>query len=205
MPGFNIGGTGGGPPNTIETSRKHRYLLRVLQPLTRDILIVANKIQPPQAEIDRVTIHHKQDEIYTPGKQRWSPAEITFYRRHASFDSGTCDEAARQLYEWWATSMLILQESKIARNDAGGPYKRDVILEVLDGTGQVSWVYNMYGVWPSKMSPDSFDASDNSIANIVATLQVDKVKEECGPTALGRAMEIPCEEQLEFQAIIAAP
>ena len=43
MPGFNIGGQGGDQPNTTETTRKHRYLVKVMNPLSTDLLFFAKK------------------------------------------------------------------------------------------------------------------------------------------------------------------
>src|SRR5262245_8947291 len=98
MPGFNIPYTScppgadatstiiasgyNGQSNTVETARSYRYLLDVLTPLSEQgsggLLLFLKSASRPEPEIDEITIHNGQDEIYRPGKNRWSPVELTF-------------------------------------------------------------------------------------------------------------------------------
>lgn len=176
MPGFNIGSHGDGPPNTQEASRKHRYLVKVMNPLSTDLLFFARKVTLPIVEIDRIVMHHKQEEIYLPGKHRIQTCDINFYRVH---DHGG-DKAAREIYNWWSKNVISLENSGLASDDQGTFDKKNAEIHVLDGSGITVYKYLLYGIWPNKISPDALDFSDSSIAEIVATFVVDKLKEEPG-------------------------
>ncbi len=176
MPGFNIGNQGEGPPNTQETSRKNRYLVKVMNPLSTDLLFFARKVTIPEVEIDRVVMHHKQEEIYLPGKHHIQTCEVRFYRIH---DHGG-DKAAREIYNWWSRSVIDIEHSSLAANDQGTFDKKNAEIHLLDGSGITIYKYLLYGIWPHKMSPDSLDFSDSSIAEIGVTFNVDKIKEEPG-------------------------
>lgn len=189
MPGFNIGGDGTGQPNTVEVSRKHRFLVRILNPLSRDLLFFAHKFSLPPLEIDRVVMHHKQEEIYLPGKHRYQQCEIGFYRAH----DGEGDRAAREIYAWWAKGLLDVDASTLLADPSGTPYKRTCEVHILDGFGETAYKYILYGVWPGKVSPDSLDFSDNNVSDINLTLNVDKVKEEKGAVERNENSE-PCED-----------
>jgi hypothetical protein len=191
MPGFNITVEGvvcrgdSTPANTSETSRRHRYILQVLQPLSRDLLIVSHKCGRPTPEIDRIVMHHGQDEIYMPGKNRWLPIEISFYDVHSA---GGTDNTAKEIYNWWSASVLDIEESAISQ-----PFKRDGNLYLLDSAGRPVWEYQLLGTWPSKVSPDSLDYSDNSISEITVTLQMDKCREVVRENADRAVNADPCE------------
>lgn len=168
MPGFNVGGLGGGgPPNTQETARRHRFDFETFEPLD-SILLFAHKAQRPIPEIDRVIMHHGQDEIYLPGKNRWRPIEISFYE---AID-GSSDSVASKIYDWWSQSVISIQESKV-----GSDYKKRATLQMLDGQGSSVWKYMLINCWPISVTPDTLDYADNGVAAISFQVVMDKVKE----------------------------
>lgn len=178
MPGFLIGGANGdrlAPPNNIETSRAYRYAVKILEPLT-DIIMYAYKAEIPKPEIDKVTFHHKQDEIYAPGKNRWSEGSLTFYRVH--HDQALCDHTAQLIYSWYASSLISLEQSSILSTNNTFVKKR-ILVSVLDGQGNTCWNYDMKGCWPTKISPSSFDYETNGVASITINFVTDKVEEYC--------------------------
>lgn len=182
-------GSGGTEANTVEASRRHRYLITLMDPLTRVLLFYAHKVTIPAMEIDRIVMHHGQDEIYLPGKNRWSTLEISFYRAHDT----NGDMAARDIRKWMGTTLINLAQSKINASgggasiptdggqtiitQSGGPDKRTCEIQVLDGFGDPVYVYKIYGVWPQKSTPDPMDFTDSAIADITVIFQVDKVEE----------------------------
>lgn len=188
MPGFNITGEDvGGEPHTTEASRRHRYLVNIMGPLSRTLTFFAHKVTIPVIEFDRIVMHHKQDEIYLPGKQRWSPCEVSFYRIH----DGSGDLAAIELYNWWAKTILNINTAGLVGNSRGAIDKRTCEIHMLTGNGQPIYKYIMYGVWPQKATPSSLDASDSAIADIQITLQIDKMIEE--PIAQNPFISSMCE------------
>lgn len=180
MPGFNIKTDGNcgadtgcgdgydGPDVAVETARKHRYQLKVLNPV-RDIRLYAYKCQRPVSEADIITMHHGQEEIKKPGKTRWLPIEVTFYEIIKDVDI-----TAQMLNQWWGKTMYDPKSSTIAGDKS---YKERCELDMVDGCGQTVWAYRLYGVWPSKVSPSELSYTDTDLAEISCTLEIGKAEE----------------------------
>jgi len=196
------------PTHTVETVRKHRFLLKMmgisptdsngynsgsgsdsdylLKPVfgmgTNDIMLFAHKCARPSPEVDEITIHHGQNEIYRPGKHRWKPLDITFYE---VLDTVTDDDGAiilqsnrtaKLIYKWWAQTMILsgLRHNKPSKYLAHG------LLRMLDGFGNTVWEYRLYDCWPMKVTPTDADFSDSNIADITLTLRFQKAVETQG-------------------------
>lgn len=200
MPGFNIVTQNGcptpdsklnsqavytGSSNVIETARSHRFKLEILSPFGRgsdggNILLNLEKCTRPTPEIDEIVIHSGQDEIYRPGKNRWSPIEFTFYERLRGTSSedggdGPRNSVAQNIYAWWAKGMLDLYSS--AHNPVEDYYRR-AELSMKDGYGKDVWTYYLYDCWPVKVTPSTLDYGNNDIARITVTLRYNKAQEK---------------------------
>lgn len=191
MPGFNIPGGGGaviGAPSSLqETARRHRWRFEI-QPYrgrgiaslssspwnAADIVIYAHKATRPSPEIDSVTIHHSQDEIYTPGKNRWNPIEISFYEVITTEGNIT----ARYIYHWWSRDVIQIVRSRIAGKDSDVPLKRECYLTQLNGVGTPVYRYTLYGCWPEKVTPEDLNYDESAICEITVRLRYDKAAEE---------------------------
>jgi len=163
-----------GPPNSVETARKHRYSLDVLEPLgdrRSGLLLFLAKATRPAVDIDEIVIHSGQDEIYRPGKHRHKAVEFTFYER---LEPPTEDQAAKFIYDWWAKSMIWVEQSV---HGAPGDYLKTAELSMLDGIGYPVWKYMLYDSWPSKVSPSDLSYADSDIAEIAVTLRFAKCRE----------------------------
>lgn len=199
MPGFDVGifgachdtgvpdGRKSGPQNVEETARRHRYEFQVLEPLDRDtegstfLLFFAYRATRPTPEIDKITIHNGQDEIYRPGKHRWNPIDITFYERVSQIEeSQYYDQPAKLLYKWWAGTPYGTAGGMIHLDVSlqGTKYKKPCQLAMLDGYGQPIWSYYLANAWPVKVSPCDLSYADTEIADITVTLSYDKAIEE---------------------------
>ena len=167
IPGFNIGNVfmSGRPAADIELARQHRWKFATLDPL-KAILIYAHKSGRPKVEIDRAQLHHIQDVIWFPGKQKWLPIDVSFYHTVGSTD------AAFEIYKWWSTKVLDIERARINLT------KQDCTLELLDAAGKSTYRYTMYGCWPSKVTPDELDYASSKIDEITFTLEMDKAREE---------------------------
>ena len=179
MPGFNIEGTLiGQPSNTVETARSHRYVFSVLEPL-KDILVYAHKASRPTFETDVIKIHSGQDRIYRPGQHYWNPIEITIYEVVLSHYGSSApnmplNNTANYLYEWWQGTMVDTLKSRQGKPRG---YRKECKLEMLDGEGNTIWKYELYGCWPSKISPSDLDYKSTDISSISMTLQIDRAVE----------------------------
>lgn len=182
MPGFNICGTGEGPSATREIARRHRWSINVWTNQNANlgpILLYAQKGGRPRPEIDEVTIHHGQDEIYVPGKNRWGTVEFTFYE----YLDGGGDAPARLLYDWWTKGdgkgVVDIERSRLGSVGFSG-FKATVEYSLEDGFGGVIYKYILMGAWPSKISPSDLDYEVSGFADITVTLRYDKAIEEKG-------------------------
>lgn len=197
MPGFNINTSGGcasnngsqltnnavysGPSALVETARSHRYKLEVLEPLgdaATGILLYLEKCTRPTPEVDEITLHSGQDEIYRPGKNRWNPIEFTFYEKLSGSPSegggSLTNSATESIYKWWGSTMINLRTS--AHNPVTEYYKR-AELSMKDGYGNDVWTYYLYDCWPIKVSPGDLDYANTDIARITVTLRYNKAQE----------------------------
>ena len=167
LPGFNIGQNNQSqqPGATIELARQHRWRFATLDPL-QDILIYAHKAGRPRVEFDRATLHYQQDCVYFPGKQKWSPIEISFYHVVGNID------VAAKIYSWWSTNVIKIASSVINFK------KQTCVLELIDGNDSAIYRYTMHGCWPSKVTPDELDYASSKIGEITFTLEMDKSTEE---------------------------
>lgn len=205
MPGFNIplpnschdvnaftdSSAFDGPNHLIESARAHRYCLRVFSQsgqgssnihpfgtLSDGILLYLSKCSRPSIEIDEITIHNAQDEIYRPGKNRWNTIDFTFYEvlydKEPTTNEHVTDQTAYRIFTWWAFRVINIQSSCI-----GSPaeYAADAQLDMLDGVGREIWTYQLYRCWPTKITPSELDYASSEISTISATLRYDKALE----------------------------
>jgi len=184
MPGFRIpvpnycGVTdfGDGPSNTVETARRHRYSLEVLEPLGdkyTGLLLFGYKCTRPTIEFDEMAIHNGQDEIFRPGKQHWKPVDFSFYEK-LDGDNVLSNQAAELIYGWWGFTMVNVWSSL---HQEPAKYLKNIQLDLLDGSGKTVWVYELLDSWPSRISPSQLDYTDTAIADITVTIRYSKARE----------------------------
>lgn len=170
--------------NNIETARRYRYRLEILEPLNQDnLLLLAYRITRPTVEFDQVTIHNGQGEIYRPGKNRWMPIEVAFYERVSGVGgarndpnaTGGYDKAASLIYKWWAETLININNSLHGNLTA---YRKPAEVAMLDGLGNAIWTYYLVNCWPLKVDPSDLSYIDSEIADITLTLSYDRALEK---------------------------
>jgi len=197
MPGFNIPQISVGchddnaftePPAfagadfAIESARKHRYKLELMQTngtqLFGDdasgILLYCYKASRPSPELDEIVIHNGQDEIYRPGKNRWKPINLTFYETLGGDLGNFYDNCTELMYNWWSSIMLDLQTSSHAVPEN---YLARGQLSMLDGVGNSVWNYHLLDCWPVKVEPSELSYASTDIADTSVTLRFQKAVE----------------------------
>lgn len=209
MPGFNIpldgdcsDSTSGRPTaidpgyrtpgHLVETARQHRFRFSVAfsaaaattpnsGPLSAGgaFDFWPKKITRPSVEIDEITIHNAQDEIFRPGKQHHQPVEIDFYETVTDlplFGAGIAwNQSARTLFDWWRNQTLDYDNSLIKHPTF---LDNSVNIAQLSGTGADLWNYYLYRCWPQKVSPQNLDYAESSICQTTVRLRYDKVDEK---------------------------
>lgn len=178
-----------GPSSYIETARAHRYKLEILNfslnaERTTDILLYLSKCTRPNPEIDEITIHNGQDEIYRPGKNRWQPIKFTFYEVLNETDANTTPSlnlTASNIFNFWANKTVLLTSSRLGavRNDSrSAGYYSDAQLDMLNGVGQPIWTYELHRCWPTSVSPQDLAYSETSILETTVTMRFDRAFEK---------------------------
>ncbi len=169
------------PANTVETARRHRYLLEVLEPLGKldnGILLFLEKCTRPAIEYDKILIHSSQTEIPRPGKTHWKEVEFSFYEKLDGNNNDNLESTcAKLIYEWHAKTMVNITTSL---HNPPSRYLKNATLRMLDGGGSPVWTYNIYDSWPMKVSPSDLSYSDTDISTIAVTLAYARAKESRG-------------------------
>jgi hypothetical protein len=188
-----VGDVGILPTIDIETARSHRFRFSVtfafLANTTSSISIQSDaivdlypkKISRPSIDIDEITIHSGQDEIFRPGKQHHQPVEIEFYETvgpRGSVNSPALTNpvnlTARTLFNWWRNRTLQYETSQIGSPDF---LNNTVNIIELDGIGQQIWNYYLYRCWPQRVTPCDHDYTDSAIQTTSVRLRYDKMDE----------------------------
>lgn len=202
MPGFNIGGTGGGANSVGEVARAHRWRVSIQggsPQFNRDILLGAFSVQRPGPEIDQVTLHHKQTEMYMPGKHRWGVIDIIFYELvHEEQDSSgrvvrSVNATASEIFKLWGNSVVDL-----ARNNHLNGFKRTIVIDQLSGGGggrsslvttdnltgtfdefdvPSIYTYKCIGAWPIRVDPTELNYSSSELSTTKVAFRFDAVEE----------------------------
>lgn len=186
MPGFNVaplggGYSGSGPSNTLEIRRKHRW---VFQTLGRGAgawspaeLLLLQSVSRPSFKMEEMEMHHNQEKVYLAGKQEWEPVTMKWY------DSEQSPDISRGVYHWLET-VVNLNSLSVAHPRF---YKREAVLEMIDGTGQASERWAMYGTWPSSVKWNELSYSESELLTIEATMRYDRAVRAC----IGAAVPAP--------------
>ena len=182
-----------GPSNTDEYARNHRFIIEIAAPLhdnnanNRSILLNAEKCTRPSVEFDEIKIHNGQDEIYRPGKHRWSPIEFTFYERIGASQRdnglvanplGQPNLAAQAIYNWWAgASNYSLLDFENSSQYLPETYQYDVHMSMIDGLGRPVWKYILRECWPLKVNATDVNYSDTELSRITVVLRYNRAEE----------------------------
>lgn len=173
MPGFNINGTGGEASGLTEVARSHRWRVFInggAPSISKEILLAAKDATRPSVDIDTITYHHKSNQIYMPGKYKWpDTVDIVFYEY---VNSSLLDQTASEFFNYWSSQVYDLQTNNIINN-----YKRIVLVNMLDGLGNVVYDYILEGAWPSKVSPSSLSYTTSDLATTKVSFRYDLVSE----------------------------
>lgn len=202
MPGFNIPSIVAGchdefaveagtrfessPSSSVETLRSHRFRFEIFASVNRGSsiwLAYPKQCTRPNPEIDEITIHNGPDQIYRPGKVKWSPVQVTFYEIAETGDGLT----PSALFTLWAQNTIDLETSSIGSlrpADLDSPTLNfNALIEMLDGAGNPLWQYWLYNCWPTKISPANISYDESNILTTDVTLRFDKAFENIAPEA----------------------
>ena len=175
MPGFNIGigGDPGQPSNTIEVRRQHRWKFEALGRGTgswsQTELLMLQSAQRPNIEFGLVEMHHNQEVAYFAGKQTWQPVTLVWY------DSEQDPDISRSLYHWIETVVDMVSINVAHPSN----YKKQGSLTMLDGGGNVTERWTMYGTWPVSCNWQDLNYTATELLTCEASMRYDRAVRDC--------------------------
>lgn len=178
MPGFNVQPFGGGfspdgPSNTIEVRRKHRWVFETIGRGTgvfsQAELLVLQSASRPSFKFEEPEMHHNQEVARFAGKQDWDPVTLVWY------DAEQSPDVSRGIYHWLET-VVNMQSIAVAHPRF---YKKTAALLLLDGTGQPSEEWQMFGTWPAAVNWQEVDYTSTDLLTIEVTMRYDRAIRTC--------------------------
>jgi hypothetical protein len=178
LPGFNIGGVGGGdgdagPSNVIEVRRKHRWRFEVLMrgdtPFPDNSRLSLQSASRPSFKFEEPEMHHNQEVARFAGKQDWDPVTLTWYDVQQDPDNSA------EIY-MWIESVVSMSTVHVAHPVS---YKKVASLVMVDGFGEPSERWRMYGTWPAACNWGELDYTSTDLQTIEATMRFDRAVRDC--------------------------
>lgn len=173
MPGFNVNPLGGGytpngPSNLAEPRRKHRWVFETLGRgtgyFTETELLLLQSASRPSPKFEAVEMHHNQEVAKFAGKQTWEPINMVWY------DVEQNPDVSKGIYQWVET-VVNMRSIGVAhpRN-----YKKTASLALLDGTGQRTQLWTMFGTWPREANLQELNYTSNEILTCEVQMEYDR-------------------------------
>jgi len=178
MPGFNVQPFGGGysaegPSNTVEVRRKHRWVFETLgrgtSTFSQAELLVLQSASRPSFKFEETDMHHNQEQVWFAGKQNWDPVTMVWY------DVEQSPDISRGIYHWLET-VVNMQSIAVAHPRF---YKRTASLILLDGTGQTTEQWQMFGTWPVTINWQELDYTSTDLMTCETTMRYDRAVRTC--------------------------
>ena len=175
MPGFNINGTGaldGGPANTLETRRKHRWIFKTLgkgqTQFESKVLLVLKTATRPHPTFEEPVMHHNQEQAYFAGKHSWEACTMSWY------DIEQGPDVSKEMFDW-LNKVCDISTVKVS---VPSQYKSYGQLEMLKGDGKPSESWRMYGCWPQDINWGDLDYENTEINLIEIIMRFDRAYRE---------------------------
>lgn len=149
-------------PVPYEPKRKNRFIVRFPSSLGINEWFVESASRP-QIAIAPVEIQFLNTSTYVAGRFNWNAISVVFR-------DPIGPSAAQALMEW----VRLHAESVTGRMGYASGYKKDIDLEMLDPTGVVVEKWILYGTFLTDVNFNNLSYSDDGIANINATLRMDR-------------------------------
>jgi hypothetical protein len=149
-------------PVPYEPKKKNRFILRFPSSLGINEWCVISTSRP-KVTINEVEIPFLNTSTYVAGRFNWESIDVTF-------KDPIGPSAAQALMEW----VRLHAESVTGRMGYAAGYKKDIELEMLDPTGVVVEKWILQGTFLTNVDFGSLEYSDDEIADISATLRMDR-------------------------------
>lgn len=166
MPGFRILGGEMGPAPLAEVRRTHRWVFQALGELTRrEILLVLKSASRPSFQFEEPAMHHNQEQIYFAGKHTWEPVSLSWY------DVEQDPDVSDAMYQWLKACIDL---TRMTVNPPQSYKSKIAMLEMLDGLGNQTELWNMYQGWPQAVNWNGLDYSSSELQLIEVKYRYDR-------------------------------
>jgi hypothetical protein len=149
-------------PIPYEPKRQNRFIVRFPSSLGINEWFVETASRP-QITINATEIPFLNTSTYVAGKFKWNPINV-------QFRDPIGPSASQALMEW----VRLCAESVTGRMGYAAGYKKDVDIEMLDPTGVVVEKWIMYGTFLTSVNFNGLSYSQDALATISASLQMDR-------------------------------
>lgn len=149
-------------PIPYEPKRNNRFIMRFPSTLGINEWFVETAGRP-HIKINSTEIPFLNTSTYVAGRFTWQSINV-------KFRDPIGPSATQALMEW----VRLCAESVTGRMGYAAGYKKNVDLEMLDPTGVVVEKWIMEGTFLTDVNFDSLGYSDDKLATISATLQMDR-------------------------------
>ena len=148
-------------PLQFEPLRKNRWVVRFPSDLGISEWMLASASRPK--------ITHGSTEIQFLNTSTWVAGCYTWDTLQFTFRDPIAPSDSQALMEW----IRLCSESVTGRQGYAAGYKRDIELEMLDPTGVCVQKWILKNAWISNCDFGSLQYSDDAIADITATIEID--------------------------------
>ena len=149
-------------PIPYEPKRNNRFILRFPSTLGINEWFVETAARP-HITINSVEIPFLNTSTYVAGRFNWGEINVTFR-------DPIGPSASQALMEW----VRLCAESVTGRMGYAAGYKKNIDLEMLDPTGVVVEKWILEGCMITKSAWDNVSYSDDKLAGLDVTMQMDR-------------------------------
>lgn len=167
--GFSLGQPGG-PVNTTETRRTHRWIWRTVGAgaVSPQALLLLASASRPSGSFEEVELHHNQEEAWFAGKTKWESITMNFYDAEQDPDSSAA------VWDWVNTVSTI----SAATVDVPSAYKQDAEMDMVTGQASPNETWSIKSSWPQATNWMDLDYSSSDIQRIEVTLRYDRAERQ---------------------------
>jgi len=140
----------------------------------KDLKLILLSCSRPSVSHSPVEVHHFNDRFYLAGKPEYQSIEFTMYDAQPS-EGGPW---ASELIEQWGNLVFNPTTNAMLPAEGGGTtgYKRDCVLTMMDGEGNDSLSWKLYGCFPETINYNAtgLDYSASESLTVTVTMRIDK-------------------------------
>ena len=158
--------------STLEPMRKNRWILQFTTVpgggVPTDLAFAAHTATRPAQSYNPVEYQRLNERFYTAGNVTWAEISASFYDYIPGGTSGH-DSASNILYNW---SQIVYSPITGAMGFKK-EYATSGTLAMLDPSGGVVQVWNLFYCWPLTVTWGDLSADDDTLAEVAVTFRYD--------------------------------